>query len=438
MSERLLWIDPAMGMAGDMFAAALIGLGVPEAGMVAAMRTAGQTVGAVDVQARPASLPDGTTAWRLDVTVQEARPPLPIADAPVLLVEALTEAGVEGIYADFAMRALEVLCVAERVGHGAAELEMVPTRQVSLAVIGHAHTPYRRAAPYQPDGEAPLQEGTFYIELEPAYAAGLSGLETFSHIYVISYLDRSHGYKLRVRPPWREDDGRFGLFATRSPNRPSPIGLTRTQVLRVEGNRVITGPLDLFDGTPILDIKPFIRSLDGIDVATQWDDEAGNDGWLEGSDHLELHRRGRPHDHPGGGALHEAQDIILDVTGAAWGLQALDVDLSAVTCLSPVRVGGGSVDGGSHGRLPVPAPATMAILHRYRIPHAAGPVEAELLTPTGAAILAALTPAFLSRGSGIPTGMHVGVGLGQRDFGAAYPNVLRLYLSAEGGDEGSE
>ena len=432
LPERLLWIDPAMGMAGDMFAAALIGLGAPEDGLVAAMRAAGRTVGAVDVQVRLTSLPDGTPARYLDVTVQEARPPLPIADAPVMLVQALTATGVEGVYADFALRALEILCAAERVAHGAAEPEMVPARQVSLSIIGHAHTPYRHAAPYQPDTGAAVREGAFYIELDPTYATGLSGLETFSHIFVISYLDRSHGYGLRVRPPWREDSAHFGLFATRSPNRPSPIGLTRTRVLRVEGNRVITGPLDLFDGTPILDLKPFIRSLDGIEGEASYAADPGNDGWLEGSDHLELHRRGIPHDHPGGGALHEAQDIILDVTGAAWGLQALSVDLDTVMCLSPVRVGGGTVEGGSHGRLPVPAPATMAILRRYWIPHAAGPVEAELLTPTGAALLAALAPTFLSRGGGIPMGMRVGVGLGQRDFGYAYPNALWLYLASRG------
>ena len=427
--RQQLWIDPAMGMAGDMFAAALIGLGAPEEGMVAAMRTAGRTIGAVDVRVRPASLPDGTPARHLDVTVQEARPPLPIADAPAYLTQALAATGVVGEYAAFASRALGILCAAERVAHGVVEADVPEMGQVSLSVIGQAHTPYRHAAPYQPDEAAPQAEGAFCIELNPAYAAGLSGLETFTHVFVISHLDRSHGYGLRVRPPWREDHTEYGLFATRSPNRPSPIGLTRARVLRVEGNRVITGPLDLFDGTPILDLKPFIRSLDGKPPELQEAADVGNDGWLAGSDHLELHRQGIPHDHPGRGALHEAQDIILDVTGAAWGLQALNVDLDTITCLSPVQVGGGTTEMTSHGRLHAPAPATEAILREYRIPYAPGPVEAELLTPTGAAILAALTPIFLSRESGTPAGICVGAGLGQRDFGRAHSNALRLYLS---------
>ena len=120
-----------------------------------------------------------------------------------------------------------------------------------------------------------------------------AALETFTHVFVISYLDRSHGYVLRVRPPWREDHAQYGLFATRSPNRPSPIGLTQARVLRVEGNRVITSPLDLFDGTPILDLKPLIRSPDGEPPEPQEAADVGNDGWLAGSDHLELHRRRR-------------------------------------------------------------------------------------------------------------------------------------------------
>ena len=328
-----LWIDPAMGVAGDMFAAALIGLGAPEEGMVAAMRTAGRTVGAVDVRVRPASLPDGTPARHLDITVQETRSPLPITDAPAYLTQALAATGVEGSYAAFASRALGILCAAERAAHGIVEADATVAERVSLSVIGRAHTPYRHAAPYQPDKATSPAEGAFYIDLEPAYAAGLLGLETFTHVFVISYLDRSHGYGLRVRPPWREDQAQYGLFATRSPNRPNPIGLTRARVLQVKGNRVITGPLDLFDGTPILDLKPFIRSLDGEPPELQEAADVGNGGWLEGSDHLELHQRKIPHSHPGEGALHEAQDVILDVTGAAWGLQALDVDLGTILCV---------------------------------------------------------------------------------------------------------
>ncbi len=112
-------------------------------------------------------------------------------------------------------------------------------------------------------------------------------------------------------------------------------------------------------------------------------------------------------------ALHEAQDILLDVMGAAVGLQALDVDMNDILCFMPVAVGGGVITF-SHGALSVPAPATEAILKKHRIPQVAGPVDVELLTPTGAAILAALHPIWqcrqplpeediLARGTGLGT-----------------------------------
>ena len=416
-----------MGMAGDMFAAALIGLGAPEAELIAAVQTAGETLGDVAVQAERVVLSDGTPARRLYV-IEQARPPLRIDDARRYLDQALACAGVRGAYADFARHALDVLCRAEAVAHSA--MPAPSTDHVSLTVIGHARTPYRNSAPYQPQQGLHAAEDAFYIELDPAYAAGVSGLETFTHIFVLAYLDRSHRDALQVRPPWRQDGAQYGLFATRSPDRPSPIGLTRARVRRIAENRIYTGPLDLFDGTPILDIKPFIRSLDGLDGGEAAPEHAGNDGWLEGSDHLALHRRGIPHEHPGGGVLHEAQDILLDVTGAAWGLQALQIALESVQCLTPVRVGGGRTGLTSHGRLPVPAPATAAILEQHAIPYQPGPIEAELLTPTGAAILAALSPVFIEREQATVSFSRAGLGLGHRVFSGQL-NVLRLYIVDE-------
>jgi uncharacterized protein (DUF111 family) len=105
---------------------------------------------------------------------------------------------------------------------------------------------------------------------------------------------------------------------------------------------------------------------------------------------------GRVHHHHHTTHLHEAQDIIIDLAGAALGLELLAVDMDAVTCLSPVMVGGGMIRF-SHGELPAPAPATARIIHRYQFPVEAGPVDRELFTPTGAAILAALQPRFARR-----------------------------------------
>lgn len=426
--NRTLRIDPAMGMAGDMFAAALIGLGAPEVALLAAMQAAGETLGDVTVQAERIVLPDGVLARRLYV-IEQVHPPLRIADARRYLDQALVRVNVQGAYADFARRALDVLCRAEAVVHNA--LSAPNPDHVSLTIIGHAHTPYQDRAPYQPRLEQDAVEDAFYVELDPAYATGMSGLETFTHIFVLAYLDRSHRDTLHVHPPWRQDDAQYGLFATRSPNRPNPIGLTRTRLRRIEENRIYTGPLDLFDGTPILDLKPFIRSLDGLDEAGTPSERVGNDGWLEGSDHLALHRRGVPHEHPGGGVLHEAQDILLDVTGAAWGLQALQIDLDSIQCFSPVRVGGGDTGPTSHGRLPVPAPATQAILEQHHIPYQPGPVDVELLTPTGAAILAALSPAFIDQKQAAVPPSRIGVGLGHRVFAHAR-NALQLILNEKG------
>jgi len=100
-----------------------------------------------------------------------------------------------------------------------------------------------------------------------------------------------------------------------------------------------------------------------------------------------------------------------------------------VVCLTPVSVGGGTVHF-SHGTLPVPAPAVVAILKRYRIPHVAGPVDVELLTPTGAAILAALRPRWRCREVGMAGGA-VGLGLGTKEMEPL--NALRLSVDGRTG-----
>ncbi len=230
-------------------------------------------------------------------------------------------------------------------------------------------------------------------------------------------------------PPWQEakESREVGLFASRSPGRPNPIGLTLTTLIRVEGNRLYTGVLDLFDGTPIVDIKPQIRSVDRSKI--------GNDGWLTGTEHLQLHKRGVPHIHnelKEGVLLHEAQDILIDIVGAAVGLEYLRVDMNSIVSLSPVAFGGGYINF-SHGTLRVPPPAVMAILRSYRIPVVSGPVDIELLTPTGASLLSGLKPSWMCRDlfnkkmmDGIIDEMKVGYGMGQRK--TPYPNVLKLML----------
>lgn len=365
--SRSLEIDPRRGMSSRAVVAALLGLGLPEPELLAALRAAGEALGWVEVHTHLDFMPDGTAGRRLHVSWLERPVSLSPATAPELLEEAMGQAGVGGEYAALARRMVSLWIEAQQP-------DRTPPRQtVSLTVIGRARTPYRHTAPYQPDASG-AEDETFYIELDPQFATGLESLETFGHLFVVSFLDRSQGYELVITPPWQDHPRQRGLFATRAPNRPSAIGLTRTRLRRVVGNRVYTGPLDLFDGTPVLDLKPFIRSLDGETEAERVGLERGNDGWLAGSDHLELHRRGIPHAHPGQVGPQRLEDVLLDAVGVAWGLQWLGVDLKEISLVSSTT--------GS-------------------------------LTPGSAALLAALQPVEASPLENRPGGGQAGVGLGE-------------------------
>ncbi len=407
-----------MGMAGDMFSAALIGLGVPAEIIAGAMTRAARLLGDAEINAQSLPTPDGP-GYRLKIDLTSDHEHLSASNARDLLTQAIASEELEKPYAAFARRALEILIEAEREAHSSGRLDF---GGMSVQAIGLAHTPYQHQAPHQPRAG---ETGEFYVELFPEFASGLADVTDFSHVFILSWLHHSAGYSLQVTPPWQDADGgrkRVGLFASRSPNRPNPIGLTLTEVRGVQENRLLTGPLDLFDGTPIIDIKPHVRTLDQTGV--------GDDGWLADGHHLELHKKGVPHSHSGEEAmLHEAQDILLDVMGAAVGLQHLAVDLNQVVCFTPVAVGGGTITF-SHGTLPVPAPATAAILKRHRIPHVSGPVDIELLTPTGAALLAALHPIWRCR---TPLAnervLATGLGLGAKTLRPL--NALRLALISD-------
>jgi len=412
-----LCIDPGTGMAGDMFVAALIALGAPARSVTGAMERAGRLLGGKTTVCAETVSEAGMSGVRLRVDLETDGPHLEAERARGLLEQALAGEQLIAPYAEFARRVLEELLAAEREAHTGG---ITPDAEFRMTAVGTAHTPYSDTAPYQPEPGAP---GEFYLDIFPNYAAGLAGLETFSHVYVLSYLHRSRGWSATVTPPWQQGEKRrrVGLFASRSPNRPSPIGITVTELRGVKGNRIWTGPMDLFDGTPVLDVKPYIRSLEV--------EAMGNDGWLADTEHLRLHKSGIPHRHGAEEAvLHEAADILLDIIGAATGLQALGVAPDSVACLTPVAVGGGTV-ACSHGVLPVPPPAVHTLLKRHRIPHVSGPADVELLTPTGAALLAALRPRWRARELGPPApSLRSGHGFGTRKL--EVPNVLTLRLPA--------
>jgi tRNA (adenine37-N6)-methyltransferase len=98
------------------------------------------------------------------------------------------------------------------------------------------------------------------IELDPSYAAGLADIDQFSHLLVISHLHLMQGYALTVTPFM--DTQPHGVFATRSPRRPNPIGLSIVRLVRIEGATLHIEEVDLVDGTPVLDIKPYVPQLD--------------------------------------------------------------------------------------------------------------------------------------------------------------------------------
>ncbi|MGQ9551946.1 MAG: tRNA (N6-threonylcarbamoyladenosine(37)-N6)-methyltransferase TrmO [Candidatus Bathycorpusculaceae bacterium] len=100
------------------------------------------------------------------------------------------------------------------------------------------------------------------IILREELADALDGIEEFSHLFIIFWMHKissEERKKIKVRPRGREEPPLLGVFATRSPNRPNPIGLTLVELLRMKGNVLTVRGLDAYDGTPILDIKPFDR-----------------------------------------------------------------------------------------------------------------------------------------------------------------------------------
>jgi tRNA (adenine37-N6)-methyltransferase len=166
---------------------------------------------------------------------------------------------------------------------------------MNYQAIGTIHTPYTEVtgAPYQPVEPDSQDDRLFYVDLNEEYAEGLYRLDSFSYLYLLYHIDRlKKPCNLQIKPAWTGDRITVGLFASRSPVRPNPIGLSVVRLYAVEGNRIYTSSLDVFNGTPLLDIKPYIRDLDTkIDANYGWIDE------LPDREHLMLHIKGVPHDY---------------------------------------------------------------------------------------------------------------------------------------------
>jgi tRNA-Thr(GGU) m(6)t(6)A37 methyltransferase TsaA len=130
--------------------------------------------------------------------------------------------------------------------------------EVKMRPIGVIHSPFteKNQTPIQPTRSRAIGR----VEVFSEYAEGLQDLEGFSHIFLLYVFHQSQDYTLRVKPFL--DDQEHGLFATRHPQRPNPIGLSVVQLLACQGNVLEVEGVDMLDGTPLLDIKPYVPDFD--------------------------------------------------------------------------------------------------------------------------------------------------------------------------------
>lgn len=142
---------------------------------------------------------------------------------------------------------------------------------VVLEPIGFVRSPYTDRAQI-PKGPFAKHEAEGVLELRPDLEAGLLDIEGFSHLYVIWAFHLSDGCELTGTPP--NDDRPHGVFATRSPRRPNPLALTVVELLGREGRRLRVRGVDMLEGTPILDIKPYLSSVPEERLRRGWLAEA--------------------------------------------------------------------------------------------------------------------------------------------------------------------
>ncbi len=137
--------------------------------------------------------------------------------------------------------------------------------------IGYVRSRYQDTKEI-PRGLGAKHDAEGELEILPEFAEGLTDIEGFSHLIVVWMFDRSTGFELCGKPPC--DDRAHGVFATRSPRRPNPIALTTVELLGREGARMRVRGIDMLDGTPILDIKPYLSSIPEEKLRRGWLAEA--------------------------------------------------------------------------------------------------------------------------------------------------------------------
>jgi tRNA (adenine37-N6)-methyltransferase len=142
---------------------------------------------------------------------------------------------------------------------------------LTMQPIGIVRSPYLDAAKI-PKGLRAVHQAEGILEILPQFEPGLTDIEGFSHLYILWIFDRAAGFELLATPP--SDNRPHGVFATRSPRRPNPIGLTVLALLGREGRNLHVRGVDMLDGTPILDIKPYLSNIPTEELRRGWLAEA--------------------------------------------------------------------------------------------------------------------------------------------------------------------
>jgi len=137
--------------------------------------------------------------------------------------------------------------------------------------IGYVKSPYKNTKEI-PKGFGAKHDAEGILDILPQFEVGLTDIEGFSHLFVLWEFDRAQGFDLVGTPPI--DDRPHGVFSTRSPRRPNPIGLTVVELLRRDGSSLHVKGVDMLNDTPILDLKPYMSSIPAETLRLGWLAEA--------------------------------------------------------------------------------------------------------------------------------------------------------------------
>lgn len=142
--------------------------------------------------------------------------------------------------------------------------------KIEYEPIGFVRSPYKnlKEIPNQPHYAKDI---TGQVEIFPEYEPGLKDLDGFSHLILVCHFHMSSEFRLQVVPSGETEIR--GLFSTRSPNRPNPVGISIVRLKKIEKNILLISDLDILDGTPVIDLKPYVREFEKLsDVRNGWND----------------------------------------------------------------------------------------------------------------------------------------------------------------------